>query len=100
MFTDIDKYMFFIKSIQFEYEHEYRLMKECEEKDLETTKYGDLISFYKDYVFSDLEIKPETLYIGSNLPQRDVNYPLIVDIANRKLNIHIINNSSVDQLRV
>ena len=75
-------------------------MKECEEKDLETTKYGDLISFYKDYVFSDLEIKPETLYIGSNLPQRDVNYPLIVDIANRKLNIHIINNSSVDQLRV
>ena len=100
MFTDIDKYMFFIKSIQFEYEHEYRLMKECEEKDLETTKYGDLISFYKDYVFSDSEIKPETLYIGSNLPQRDVNYPLIVDIANRMLNIHIINNSSMDQLRV
>lgn len=100
MFTDIDKYMFFTKSIQFEYEHEYRLMKECEENSLETTKYGDLISFYKDYNFSDLEIKPVTLYIGSNLPQRDVNYPLIVDIANRKLKIHVINNSRVDQLRV
>lgn len=96
MFTDIDKYMFFTKSIQFEYEHEYRLMKECEENSLETTKYGDLISFYKDYNFSDLEIKPVTLYIGSNLPQRDVNYPLIVDIANRKLKIHVINNSRVD----
>lgn len=75
-------------------------MKVCADDDLKIAKYGNLISFYNDYKISDLAIKPASLYIGSNLPNRDVNYPLLVDIAKRLLHVSAVNNSSVDQLRV
>lgn len=99
-FGAIDKYMFFTKSLQFEYEDEYRILKVCADDDLKIAKYGNLISFYNDYKISELAIKPASLYIGSNLPNRDVNYPLLVDIAKRLLHVFAVNNSSVDQLRV
>ena len=99
-FGTIDKYMFFTKSLQFEYEDEYRILKVCADDDLKIAKYGNLISFYNDYKISDLAIKPTSLYVGSNLPNRDVNYPLLVDIAKRLLHVSAVNNSSVDQLRV
>lgn len=99
-FDAIDKYMFFTKSLQFEYEDEYRILKVCADDDLKIAKYGNLISFYNDFKISDLAIKPTSLYIGSNLPNRDVNYPLLVDIAKRLLHVSAVNNSSVDQLRV
>ena len=47
-----------------------------------------------------INITPTSLYIGSNLPNRDVNYPLLVDIAKRLLHVFSVNNSIVDQLRV
>lgn len=72
----------------------------CADNDLKIAKYGNLISFYKDYKISDLNITPTSLYIGSNLPNRDVNYPLLVDIAKRLLHVFSVNNSIVDQLRV
>lgn len=99
-FSAIDEYMFFTKSLQFDYEDEYRILKVCADDDLKIAKYGNLISFYNDYKISDLAIKPASLYIGSNLPNRDVNYPLLVDIAKRLLHVSAVNNSSVDQLRV
>ena len=99
-FPAIDDYIFFTKSLQFEYEDEYRILKMCADNDLKIAKYGNLISFYKDYKISDLNITPTSLYIGSNLPNRDVNYPLLVDIAKRLLHVSSVNNSIVDQLRV
>ena len=75
-------------------------MKTCEEKKLKIAKYGNLVSFYNDYDFKELGIKPSSLYIGSNLPNWDVNYPMLVDMAHRYLGITEINNSGVDKLRI
>lgn len=96
----IGDYMMVTKSVQFDYECEYRITKTCDNSKLQITKYGDLISFYHDFSLEELGIVANSLYIGSNLPHRDINYPLLVDLSNRILNIHIINNSEVDKLRV
>ena len=100
VFAGIEDYMFVTKSSQFKYEDEFRILKTCEEKKLKIAKYGNLVSFYKDYDFEELGIEPSSLYIGSNLPNWDVNYPLLVDMANRYLGITIICNSKVDKLRI
>lgn len=99
-FDGMEEYMFLTKSVQFEYEKEFRILKVCEDDKLQITKYGNLISFYNDYEFQDLGIQPSSLYVGSNLPNWDVNYPLLVDMAKRYLGIATINNSKVDKLRV
>lgn len=100
IFSKMEEYMFVTKSDQFEYEYEYRILEKCKDEELQIAKYGNLVSFYKDYDFEELGIKPSSLYIGSNLPNWDVNYPLLVDMAHRYLGITAINNSGVDKLRI
>ena len=56
-FSALDKYMFFVKSSQFEDEDEYRIGFKVQNKELSYAKYGDLISFYKDFDFNDSEVE-------------------------------------------
>jgi len=92
-----DKYYF--KSKQFEYEKEWRFIKK-ESNDIHYTMYGNVISYYNDYEMKKLGLEPVILTIGRNLPHKDVNFPLLVDLTRRELGIKNINLSSVDKLRV
>lgn len=99
-FLSVADYMLITKSMQFSYENEFRLIKDCEYEQLDVAKYGDLVSYYHDFNFKELGLVLESVYIGRNLPNWDVNYPLLVDLTNRKLGVSCINNSKVDLLRV
>ena len=101
--NDIDGLRFFVKSNQFDYEDEYRLVYSSEY--VSYTQYEDLISYYKDLKIDDmgripeLGIRIEEIILGANLPQREVNYPLLVYLTHKTFGVSIINWSEVDKLR-
>lgn len=99
-FNDINNYQFYTKSSQFDYEKEYRILKTCSDDDLSFTKYGDIISFYHDYEFDEVGLRPSILYIGANVPNMDINFPLLVDMSQRELGIRTFLKSGVDKLRI
>lgn len=103
-FKDIDNYTYYTKSDGFKYEDEYRIAYMCNEKDLSWTKYGDLLSLYRDFTFNGnrcelLEIQMNRLIIGAKLPNFDVNYPILVDLTNRIFNVSNILISKEDKFR-
>ncbi|WP_018108164.1 DUF2971 domain-containing protein [Bacteroides propionicifaciens] len=103
-FKDFDNFKYYAKSDGFKYEDEYRLSYRCTEEDLKWAKYGNLLSPYKDFNISNQEIKEidiklSWLIIGAKLPNFSVNYPLLVDMTNRKFGISVINISEHDKFR-
>lgn len=101
----IEDLKYFVKSSQFDYEKESRLLRREDDSKLKIVKYGDLISYCCDYnIDNDSTIKPLGLKIhevilGKNMPNKDVNYPLIVDTLNQRYGVKYINWSQVDALR-
>ena len=101
--NDIEKQRFYVKSDQFDYEEEYRLLHFSE--NISYTQYGDIISYYKDLKIDEtgcipeLGIRIEEIIVGANLPQREVNYPLLVNLTYKTFGVSIINWSDVDKLR-
>lgn len=100
LINDIEKYRDNAKSIEFKDESEYRIIKECDDVDSNFTKYGDTIAFYHDYTFEELGLIPKKLYLGTNLKNKDVNYPLLVHLAVSKFNIDSVVSSKVTSLRL
>lgn len=103
-FKDFDNFKYYAKSDGFKYEDEYRLSFHCKEEDLKWTKYGNLISPYKDFSISDkniegIDIKLIELTIGAKLPNFSVNYPLLVDMTNRNFGLDMINISEHNKFR-
>ena len=101
----IDDLKYLVKSNQFEYENEYRLLRYEPDENLKIVKYGDLMSFCHDYeiesngYIKDLDLKLHEVVLGRNLPNPDINYTLIVDALNREFGVDIVNWSEVDALR-
>ena len=100
---DIESQRFYVKSDQFDYEKEYRLLHSSD--NISYTQYEDLISYYKDLkidekgCISELGIRIEEIIVGANLAQREVNYPLLVNLTYKTFGVSIINWSEVDKLR-
>lgn len=102
-YDEIEKNRCYVKKALFNIENEYRLLREvADENSLKTTLYGDLLSYYKDYdydksrkKFGGIEISPVSLIIGDNLPNKDVNFPLLVALSHEKFGIVDITQSSV-----
>ena len=100
---DIESLRFYVKSNQFDYEEEYRLLYSSD--DISCTQYEDLISYYKDLKIDEkgcipeLGIRIKEIIVGANLPQREVNYPLLVNLTCKTFGVSIINWSEVDKLR-
>ena len=101
--NDIESQRFYVKSNQFDYEEEYRLKYTSD--DISYTQYGDLICYYKDLIIDEkgripeLGIRIEEIIVGANLPQPEVNYPLLVNLTYKTFGVSIINWSDVDKLR-
>ena len=101
--NDIEKQRFFVKSSQFDYEKEYRLMYTSDS--ISYTQYENLISYYKDFDINEMGYIPELklslfeIIIGANLPEPEVNYPLLVNLTNQTFGVDIINWSKVDKIR-
>lgn len=101
----MDELKYFVKSSQFVYENEYRLLRHEPDDRLQLVKYGDLISYCHDYDIEpngnikDLDMKLYDVILGRNLPNSDINYPLIVDALKREFGVDIVNWSMVDSLR-
>ena len=91
---------FYCKHWQFEAESEYRMMKTIEDKDLEIDLYGDILSYYHDYTFDELGIKPVSLWIGANCPNQDVNIPILSELTKRQLGIDEIYISKCNKYRI
>lgn len=104
-FSGVDDYACYTKSSQFESEHEFRLAKKQLEKSLSYTIYGDnLICAYRDFKFDNydfgrLGIKPVELIIGANMPNQDVNFPLLVHLSFKKFGIKAVNRSKQNKKR-
>ena len=100
---DIESQRFYVKSGQFDYEEEYRLLHSSD--DISFTQYEELISYYKDLKIDEkgcipeLGIRIEEIIVGANLPQREVNYPLLVNLTYKNFGVSIVNWSEVDNLR-
>ena len=101
-FDFISKEQFFVKHWQFESENEIRLLKECDNKDgeFQYELYGDLISYYREYELKELDLEPVCLWIGANMPNKDVNFPIICQLAKCHLGINEINFSKCDKYRI
>lgn len=101
----MDELKYFVKSCQFDYENEYRLLRYEPDENLKIVNYGDLMSYCHDYEIEsngnikDLDLKLHEVTLGTNLPNPDINYPLIVDALKRELGVGIVNWSKVDALR-
>jgi len=69
------------------------------------TQYENLISYYKDFDIDEMGYIPELklslceIIIGANLPEPEVNYPLLVNLTNQTFGVDIINWSKVDKIR-
>ena len=99
-YKDLSNYHFYTKSQQFEYEGEWRILKEASDEELSVANYDGLVCLYKDYPFEELGLKPVMLYLGANLSYQDVNVPLLVDLSKRELNVQHVMMSDVESLRV
>lgn len=99
-YKDLSKYHFYTKSHQFQYEGEWRILKEACDEELGVANYDGLVSLYKDYLFEELGLKPIFLYLGANLAYNDVNIPLLVDLSKRELKVRNVMMSNVESLRV
>lgn len=99
-YKDLSKYHFYTKSQQFEYEGEWRFLKEASGEELSVANYDGLVCLYKDYEFEELGLKPVFVYLGANLAYKDVNVPLLVDLSKRELNVQHVMMSDVESLRV
>ncbi len=99
-YNDLSKYHFYTKSQQFQYEGEWRIMRETGNEDLKVANYDGLVCLYKDFLFDELGLKPVMLYLGANLAYKDVNVPLLVDLSKRELNVQHVMMSDVESLRV
>lgn len=98
-YPDIEKYKFITKSSQFEYESEYRYIEYCENPDF--TSYGNLISFYNDYEINKFPLSLSSVHIGANMANKELNYPLLVDLIKTNLGSSVsVFKSKVDKFRV
>lgn len=95
----IDDRQFYVKHWQFEGESELRLIQRCEKSDLKFELYGNLLTYYHDYKFEELGLKPVGLLVGAMLPNKDLNFPLLCELAQEKLNINEVNISKCDKFR-
>lgn len=89
----------YVKHWQFEGESELRLLKKYDKEDIEFDLYGNLITYYHDYQFDELGLKPVGLLVGAMLPNQDVNFPLLCELAKEKLEIREINISKCNKFR-
>lgn len=104
-FEDIENKKCFVKSNQFKYENEVRITLHCDDNDVKMTHYGNLISVYKDFSikgdeFNRLGVTAQQLVIGANLPNSDVNYPLLISKSKEVLGIEKFSKSKVDKIRI
>lgn len=99
-YKDLSNYHFYTKSQQFQYEGEWRILKEACDEELGVANYDGLVSLYKDYPFEELGLKPVFVYLGANIAYKDVNVPLLVDLSKRELNVRNVMMSDVESLRV
>ena len=99
-YKDLSKYHFYTKSQQFQYEGEWRIVKEASDEELSVANYDGLVCLYKNYEFEELGLKPVMLYLGANLAYKDVNVPLLADLSKRELNVRHVMMSDVESLRV
>lgn len=99
-YKDISNYHFYTKSQQFQYEGEWRILKETSDEELKVANYDGLVCLYKDFPFEELGLKPTMVYLGTNLAYKDVNVPLLVDLSKRELKVQHVMMSDVDSLRV
>jgi hypothetical protein len=99
-YKDLSKYHFYTKSQQFQYEGEWRIVKEASDEELSVANYDGIVCLYKEYPFEELGLKPTFLYLGSNIAYKDVNVPLLVDLSKRELNVQNVLMSDVGSLRV
>lgn len=105
-FDQIDKIKYYVKSSNFKYEKELRLVYECDENKLEYTKYGNTICVYRDFeydktckCYKDIQLKPVSVLLGHNLPDFKTNYPLLVSMVYSKLGISDIEMSGFSEIR-
>ena len=89
----------YVKHWQFEGESELRLLKKYDKEDIEFDLYGNLITYYHDYQFDELGLKPVGLLVGAMLPNQDVNFPLLCELAINKLGIKEILISKCNKFR-
>lgn len=99
-YMDLSNYHFYTKSQQFQYEGEWRILKEASNEELDVANYDGLVCLYKDYSFEELGLKPVFVYLGANLAYKDVNVPLLVDLSKRELKVRNVMLSDVESLRV
>ena len=90
---------FYVKHWQFEGESELRLIEKYEKEDIKFDLYGNLLTYYHDYKFEDLKLKPVGLLVGAKFPNMDVNFPLLCELAIEKLGIKEINISKCNKFR-
>lgn len=104
IFSDADKYKFYMKSDGFKHEDEYRLTHICEDEKLSWTMYGNLISPYRDFSlingrFEELGLRICSVTIGAKIPNFEVNYPLLVELTNKTFGVELINISEHNKFR-
>ena len=100
-FDFISEEQFFVKHWQFESENELRLLKKCDDTDKEFRYdlYGDLITYYREYNLKELDLEPVSLSIGAYMPNKDVNFPIVCNLAKSNLGISDIYVSNCDKFR-
>lgn len=98
-YKDLSKYHFYTKSQQFQYEEEWRIVRETGDEELAVANYDGLVCLYKDFLFEELGLKPTMVYLGANLAYKDVNAPLLVDLSKRELKVQHVMMSNVESLR-
>ena len=99
-YKDLANYQFYTKSHNYRDEGEWRIMKEAGNGELKFASYGGLVTFYRDYDFEELGLKPVAVWLGANLAYKDVNVPLLTDLSKRELGVVYVKKSRVESLRV
>lgn len=100
VFKDLDKYELYTKSSQFEYETEYRLLRHCDPSEVELARYGNTLAMYRDYAFNEVALQLTSIIVGSNLPNKDINFPIIASKAKEVFDVDIVDFSRVNKLRL
>lgn len=105
-YKGIDDLKYYAKKDLFNIEKEYRLLQEVS-NNCEIALYGNLLCHYRDYKFDkdtcsfeEIEISPISLIIGDNLPNKDVNVPLLISLSKDVFGIPSVQTSDIKCFRV
>lgn len=107
IYADFDDMKCFVKQSVYNIEDEYRILQDETNDNLEIAYYDGLLCHYKDYKynkekyhFDEIGIMPVSLVIGHNVPNLDVNYPLLTNLSYEVFRITDITRNRNDSLRV